>query len=51
MTARMGVMGGAGTGPKAKVNVEDFAVSDFSDKADASEFRKWQRTFEIQLVA
>ena len=50
--ARMGVMGGAGTGSTSKAKVvKGFAVRDLSEKADASEFRRWQRTVELPLLA
>ena len=48
--ARVGVMGGAGTGT-GKVDIKDVAVRDLSEKADAADLRKWQRTVELQLEA
>ena len=52
--ASMGVSGGAGTlgnMGKTKVNIKDFAVVPLTEKADVHEFRKWQRTVELQLEA
>ena len=51
---KTGVSGGAGTGSDggqkgAKLSAKDVRVEKLSEKADTAEFRKWQKTIEIQL--
>ena len=48
-----GAAGGAGTGrtsqPSSRLSPKDVRVDKLSEKADLSEFRRWQRTIELQL--
>ena len=44
--------GGAGTGrasPSTKLTTKDVKVEKINEKADVVEFRRWQRTIELQL--
>ena len=47
-----GEAGGAGTGrasPSTKLTTKDAKVDKLIEKADVAEFRRWQRTIELQL--